>query len=141
MRALYDPFLHGSKRHIGSEVFVSFALGPLDCHPYHHSHLISDLLQFDILGMSVRHCHILLHLYPNLFLNFLLHIFIIFRIPFHFLLSSSIFISLHERQLLWCTSPVIGHCSCRYRIESPCSHDSPIFDIVHTGVWHYLLGI
>ena len=93
MRALYDPFLHGSKRHIGSEFFVSFALGPLDCHPYHHSHLISDLLQFGILGMSVRHCHILLHLYPSLFLNFLLHLFIIFRIPFHFLLSSSRFMN------------------------------------------------
>ena len=52
MRALYDPFLHGSKRHIGSEVWVSFGLGPLGRYPYHHSHLIIDLLLFGILGMS-----------------------------------------------------------------------------------------
>ena len=49
MRALYDPFLHGSGRHIGSDVWV---LGPLDHYPYHHSHLISDLLLFGVLGMS-----------------------------------------------------------------------------------------
>ena len=52
MRALYDPFLHGSGRHFGSEVWVSFELGPLDRYPYHHLHLISDLLQFGVLGMS-----------------------------------------------------------------------------------------
>ena len=44
VRALYDPFLHGFGRHIGSEVWVSFALGPLGRYPYHHSHLIGDLL-------------------------------------------------------------------------------------------------
>ena len=49
---MYDPFVHGSKRHIRSEVWVSIALGPLDRYPYHHSHLISDLLQFGFLGMS-----------------------------------------------------------------------------------------
>ena len=52
MRALYDPFLHGSGRHFGSEVWVSFELGQLDRYPYHHSHLIIDLLRFGILGMS-----------------------------------------------------------------------------------------
>ena len=52
MRALYDPFLHGFGRYIRSEVWVSFALGPLGRYPYHHSHLISDLLRFSVLGMS-----------------------------------------------------------------------------------------
>ena len=52
MRALYGPFLHGFKRYIRSEVWVSFALGPLGRYPYHHSHLISDLLQFSVQGMS-----------------------------------------------------------------------------------------
>ena len=52
VRALYDPFLHGSGRHFGSEVWVSFELGQLDHYPYHHSHLIIDLPQFGIFGMS-----------------------------------------------------------------------------------------
>ena len=37
--------------------------------------------------------------------------------------------------------PVIGHCSFGCRVESPYSHGLPIFDIVHTEAWHYLLGI
>ena len=52
MRALYDPFLHGSERHFGSVVWVSFELGQLDRYPYHHSHFIIDLPRFGILGMS-----------------------------------------------------------------------------------------
>ena len=52
MKAFYDPFLHGSGRHFGSEVLVSFELGQLDHYPYHHSHLIIDLPRFGILGMS-----------------------------------------------------------------------------------------
>ena len=58
MRALYDPFLHGSRRHIGSEVWVSFTLGPLDRYPYHNSHLISDLLRFGVLGVIITYCYI-----------------------------------------------------------------------------------
>ena len=34
-----------------------------------------------------------------------------FYIHFHFLLSSSIVVSLHERSVFWCTSPVAWHCS------------------------------
>ena len=51
-RALYDHFLHGFERHIGSEVWVPFAPGPLDLYPYHHSHRISGLLRFGFMGMS-----------------------------------------------------------------------------------------
>ena len=96
---------------------------------------------FDLafLGWVVRRCHILLYLYPSWFLHFLLHPFIIHLIPFRLLLSSSIVVSLHERWVLWCVSPIVCFLfGCR--VESPCSHGSAIFDIAHTGVWHYLLG-
>ena len=104
MRTLYDPLLHGSGRHIGSEVWVSFALGPLGRYPYHHSHLMVTCLDLASSGLVVRQHHTLLHLYPTLFPYF-------FYIPLHFLLSSSIVVSLHERRVFWSTSPFAWHCS------------------------------
>ena len=141
VRALYNPFLHGSGRHIGSEVWVSFALGSLDHHLYHYSRHTVTCFDLAFMGWVAHHYHTLLHFYPSLFLHFLLHPFIIRLILFHLLLPSSIVVSLHERHVLWCTSPVVGNCSFGCRIESPYSHGPPIFDITHIEAWHYLLGI
>ena len=141
MRALYNPFLHGSGRHIGSEVWVSFALGSLDHYLYHHSCHIVTCFDLAFMGWVFRLYHTLLHFYPSLFLHFLLHSFIICLIPFHLLLPSSIVVLLYEWRVLWCTSPIVRHCSFGCRIESPYSHGPPIFDIAHTEAWHYLLGI
>ena len=97
---------------------------------------------FDLafLGWVVRRCHILLYLYPSLFLHFLLHPFIIHLIPFSVLLSSSIVVSLHERWVLWCMSPIVCFLfGCR--VESPCSHDSVIFGIAYKGLAFSLMGI
>ena len=141
MKALYDPFLHGSRRHIGSEVWVSFTLGFLDHYPYHHSCHTVNCLDLAFMGWVILHYHTFLHFYLNLFLHFLLHPFIIRLIPFRLLLPSSIVVSLHEWRVRWCTSPVVGHCSFGCRVESPYSHSPPIFDIAHTEAWHYLLGI
>ena len=98
---------------------------------------------FDLafMGWVIRHYHTLLHFYPRLFLHFLLHQLIICLICFHLLLPSLIVVSLHERCVLWCTSPVVRHCSFGWRVEPPYSHGPPIFDIVHTEAWHYLLSI
>ena len=104
MRALYDPFLHGSGRHIGSEVWVSFTLGPLSRYPYHHSHLMVtclNLVSLDEWFVIITHCYTCI---PPCFPTF-------FYIPYHFLLSSSIVVSLHERRVFWCTSPFAWHCS------------------------------
>ena len=141
MRTFYDHFLHGFGKHIGSEVWVSFTLGSLDHYLYHHSRHTVTCFDLAFMGWVVRHYHTLLHFYPSLFLHFLLHPFIISLILFRLLLPLSIVVSLHERRVLWCTSPVIGHCSFGCRVESPYSHGPPIFDIAHTEAWHYLLGI
>ena len=140
MRALYNPFFHGSGRHIRSEVWVSFALGSLDHYLYHHSRHTVTCFDLAFMWWVVRHYHTLLHFYPSLFHHFLLHPFIIRLIPFCLLLPSSIVVSLHEQLVLWCTSPVVGQCSFGCRVESPYSHSPPIFDIAHTEAWHYLLG-
>ena len=71
MRALNDPCHHGSRWHIGSEVWVSFVLGFLDHYLHHHSHHIVTCFDLPFLRWVVRHCHTLLHLFPNLFLHFL----------------------------------------------------------------------
>ena len=81
------------------------------------------------------------YFYPNPFLHFLLHPFIIRLITVCLLLPLSIVVSLHERCVFWCTSPIIGHCSFRCKVESPYSHGPSIFDIAHTKASHYLLGI
>ena len=136
VRALYHPFFHGSGRHIGSEVWVSFALGSSDYYLYHHSRHTMTCFDLAFMGWVVRHYHTLLHFYTSLFLYFLLNTFIIRLIPFHFLLPSSIVVLLHERRVLWCTSPIVG-----CKVESPYSHGPPIFDIAYTKAWHYLMGI
>ena len=143
VRALYGPSHHGSGWHIGSEVWVSFALGLLDHYLHHRSHHIVTCFDLAFLRWVVRHCHTLLHLFPNLFLHFPILSFIIRLIPLHLQLPSLIIVSLHERWVLWCMSPIVW---CfylfifGYRVESPHSHGSTTFDIAHTGVWHYLLG-
>ena len=50
MRALYDPFLHGYGRHVGSEDWVSITLGPLDHYLHHHSHPIVACFDLSLLG-------------------------------------------------------------------------------------------
>ena len=105
MRALYDHFLHGSRRHFWSEVWVSFELSQLDSSAYHHSHLIIDLPRFGILRMSGSSSSLIATLVSHL-VSLLSSTSL-----FHFLLSSSIVISLHERRVFWCTSLVAWHCS------------------------------
>ena len=117
--------LHGSRWHIGSEVWVSLALGPLDHCLHHLSHLIVTCFDLEFLGWVVHRCHTLLHFYPSLFLHFLLHPFIICLIPFHLLLSSSNVVSLYERRV-WCTSPIVWHYSFGCRL----SH------LAHMILWH-----
>ena len=50
MRALYDLFLHGSGRYVGSEDWVSLALGSLDHYLHHHSHPIVACFDLSLLG-------------------------------------------------------------------------------------------
>ena len=76
MRALYDPFLHGYRRHIGSEEWVSLALGPLDHYLHHHSRPIVAYFDLSLLGWVVHRYHTLSHflsLLFSLFSSVLLH--------------------------------------------------------------------
>ena len=64
-----------------------------------------DLPRFGILvisGSSTSHIATLVSYLVSLFSSTSL---------FHFLLSSSIVVSLHERRVFWCTSPFAWHCS------------------------------
>ena len=92
--------LHGSRWHIGSEVWVSLALGPLDHCLHHLPHLTMTCFGLVFLGWVVQRCHTLPHFYPSLFVHFLLHPFIIFLIPSRLLLSSSNAFSLYEQRVL-----------------------------------------
>ena len=134
MRALYDPFLCGSGWHLGSEVWVSFALGLLDHYLHHHSNNIVTCFDLAFLEWVVRHCHTLLHLYPNLFLYFPLYPFIICLIPLHLQLPSSIVVSLHERRILWCTSPVVWHYSFWCRLSHLLTWFCDIWHCTHRGL-------
>ena len=108
----------------------------LDHYLHHHSHLIVTCFDLTFLGGVVRHCHILPHLYPSLFLPFFFfdlsthH----FSYPFQSLLLLLIVVSLLKRHFTC-------HLTLLMVVESPCSHDSLIFDIERTGVWQCLLGI
>ena len=50
MRTLYDPFMHGSRRYIGSEDWVSLALGSLDHYLHHYSRPIVACFDLSLLG-------------------------------------------------------------------------------------------
>ena len=134
MRALYDPFLHGSGRLFRNEVWFSFKLGQLDRYLYHHSYLIIDLLQFGILEMSGSSSSLIATLVSHLV---------------SLLSSTSLFISsiLIDRRLASWTTCLLVYITCYLALftyvlgTSLCSHDSPTFGIVNTRVWHYLLGI
>ena len=140
VRALNDPSHPGSGWHIGSEVWVSFALGFLDHYLHHNSHHIVTCFDLPFLRWVVLHCHTLLHLFPSLFLHFLY---------LHSLFVSSLFIFSYPRRSSsrFMNDEFFGACHLlfdvflfRYMVESPHSHGSAIFDITHTGVWHYLFG-
>ena len=132
-------FLHGFGWHIGCEVWVSLALGPLNHCLHHLPHLIVTCFGLAFLGWVVHRCHTLLHFYPSLFLHFLLHPFIICLIPFRLLLSSLNVVSLYERRVLWCTSPIIWRYSFGCRL-SHLAHMILWYLALHTGVWHLVIG-
>ena len=92
-----------------------------------------------LLGWVVHHCHTLPHFYPNLFLHFLLHPFIICLIPFCLLLSSSNVVSLYEWRVLWCTSPIIRCYSFGCRL-SHLAHMILWYLALRIGVWHLVIG-
>ena len=100
VRALNDPSHHGFGWHIGSEVWVSFALGSLDHHLYHYSRHTVTCFDLAFMGWVAHHYHTLLHFYPNFIIHFLLHPFIICLIPSRLLLSSSNVVSLYEQRVL-----------------------------------------
>ena len=75
----------------------------------------------------------------SLFLHFLLHPFIICLIPFHLLLSSSNVVSLYERWVLWCTSPIVWRYSFGCRL-SHLTHMILWYLALCTGVWHLVIG-
>ena len=118
---------------------MSLAHGPLDHCLHHLPHLTLTCFGLAFLGWVVHRCHILLHFYPSLFLHFLLHPFIICLIPFYFLLSSSNVVSLYERRVLWCTSPIVWRYSFGYRL-SHLAHMILWYLALRTGVWHLVIG-
>ena len=91
------------------------------------------------LGWVVHHCHTLLHFYPSLFLYFLLHPFIICLILFCLLLSPSNVVSLYERWVLWCTSPIVWRYSFGCRL-SHLAHMILWYLALCTRVWHLVIG-
>ena len=103
MRALYDPFLHGSGRHVRSEEWVSLALGRLDHYLHHHSRPIVACFDLSLLEWVVRCYHTLTLSIPIVFTiffcilsSFVLSLFVFFyprRSSFCFLngMSSSIY--------------------------------------------------
>ena len=100
MRALYDLFLHGSGRYVGSEDWVLVVLGPLDHYLRQHSHPIVACFNLSSLELVVRHSHVMLCFLSQLFSLFsstLLH-----HSSYPFLFSSTLVdvILLLERRVL-----------------------------------------
>ena len=59
VRELYDLFLHGSGRYVGSEDWVPLVLGPLDHYLHHHSSPTVACFDLSSLGWVVHHFHML----------------------------------------------------------------------------------
>ena len=106
----------------------------LDHYLHHHSHLIVTCFDLTSLGRVVRRCHTLPHLYPSLFLPFC---FIHSSFSYHFQSSSTLI----DHRLTTKATCHLVHFTChltlfiRMLVESPCSYDPLIFNIVRTRVW------
>ena len=88
VRALYDLFLHGSGRYVGSKDWVSLVLGLLDHYLHHHSHPTVACFDLSLLGWVVHRYHTLpcflsrlFSLFSSAFLHHLSHPFAFFFCP------------------------------------------------------------